>query len=219
MPPVTDSNLIQPVLDKMAKDSLILQGGRDENVASLDATVFASINKDYPKRIKLVQTIKKTMSDRATGISGTVVGGWFLNGQVGPLGCDKSKQMAHDTVAQLQADVKAKKITIVQAADQIRNNPALAQLDPQYKNNASFDFQVIKNAPITRNDNLNAALWSLPEGGVSDVVAGPAKVIDKGEYVDAVYEFGQVTKKVNSSISGFDDWLTGLKQKYEVKYY
>ena len=106
-----------------------------------------------------------------------------------------------------------------EAAEKIKNDVTIAQLDPAYKSNASFDFQVIKGAPITRDDKLNKALWELPEGGVTEVFVGPAKDGSTGQYVDAVYHFGQVSKKVSSDITGFDDWLAGLRKRYAVKYY
>jgi hypothetical protein len=210
-------NARQLLLNKIATDSIVLQGAAEDKVITLDPTVFNSPNKDYLKRIQLVDMAKNLINNQADGIQGRIISVWFYNnGLIGPLGYNKSKEIAYEKISQLQADVKNQKITINQAAEKITQDVTLDQIDKAYKTNASFKFDAKKGQQITFVPEFDQLLWQLPEGGVTDVFLAKDNEGDKKE---ALYLFGQVSKKINSNKTSFNSWLPVKQKAYETIYY
>lgn len=205
------------ILEKIATDSAILQGAKEDSLISLDNTIYNSTEKDYAKRLKTVADIKIKVQNQSTSLTGTIVSIWFYNTKIGPLGLEKAKQLALEKITKLQADVKSGKITIEQAAQDIQDDSTLAQVDTQYKSNASFDFQASKNQQIGFNKAFNDSLWSLPASSTTEVFIGQDTRSD-GQKYDALYQFGYIKTKSNSNLDNLENWLLAKIKKYALTY-
>lgn len=218
--PVQDESIRKTLLEKMVKDSIILQAAKADGIITLDSSIFNSSNKDYYKRIDKVEEVKKKIENKQEGIEGTIATIWFLNGTATEENYTKNKKIAFEKISKLHNDVKNKKITIKQAGEVIKNDSSLAQIDPAYKTNAYFDFTTEKNEPVTRDEEFNKALHKLKEGEISEIFTGKAKDSKTENMIEVNYHFGQIARKVeSSSIKNFDDWLSLRVKKYEVVYY
>lgn len=221
MIPIPDFDLPKYLLNKIATDSAILQSAQAEGIISLDETVFNSPNKNYMTRVNLVVDIKNQIDQKSDHIKGAVVSIFFINNldsKPGPLGYEKSKQIAFDTLSALQKRVKSREITIDQAGEDIRKNTSLKDLDYSYEINSIFRFSSNKGERITLDENIDQALWNLKEGEVSEVFAASFPDFE-GKVREGVYMFGQVFKKNSSIISSLDQWIQDQVKKYEVIYY
>src|SRR3989344_1536077 len=212
------AQLKKQLLQKLADDSIIIQGALSDKIATADASVYNSPTKDQIKRYQLVSQIKKSIEEKADTISGFKVNIWFLNVHVGPLGYDKAKQIALEKITKLHSDVVSKKITIQQAADAIKNDSSLAAIDPSYKSNAGGEFTSTKDKPITITKAFDDALWNTSVGGITEVITGQSDDQDNGgKIVDAYYTFGTVTSKTqNGRIVSFEDWLAQKRKLYAI---
>lgn len=219
--PVKQAETRKFLLEKIATDSAILQGAKADGFISLDSSVFNAPNKDYLKRIKLVEQAKKAVADQTDGIEGMVVSIWFYNIKPGAVGYTKGKEIAYQKITKLQEDVKSKKMTIQQAAAQIRNDASLVQVDPSYKSNALFAFKAGRNQKISFSPQFNALLWKLQEGDISDVFLAQDREKPSGDKkIDAVYMFGTVTKRISTGkITDFISWLSQKERIYVATYY
>lgn len=218
-PSSTDSSMKKRVLDKIATDSAILQGTRELALITLDDSVFNSPLKDYTKRVKLVREAKEKIENEADSFAGTIVTIWFLNGKAGALGYEKAKQIAFEKISKLQADVKSGAITIQQAAESVKNDSQLAQIDPAYKTNASLDFKVKKDERITSDLKFNEAIFKLTEGETTDIFTGSSPTLT-GNLVETRFHFAQLSKRtVNDKFNSFENWLEGKRKVYAVTYY
>ncbi|RJQ37338.1 hypothetical protein C4559_03790 [Candidatus Microgenomates bacterium] len=208
------------LLKKIISDSIILQGTKADGLIALDSTVYNSPNKDYQKRIKLIETAKSAINGKAEGIEGVFVSIWFYNTKSGAVGYEEGKKIAYDKITKLWNDVKSKKITIQQAGEQIKKDTSLRQVDTAYKTNALANFTALKGKKITIDKNFDDTLWKLKEGEVSDVILAKGHDLKTGAELDAFYIFGQVNKVIsNSKINSFDDWLSQKTKTYEIIYY
>jgi len=217
--PIHDANADTLLQGKLVEDSIILQAARDEGLITLDSTIFNSPAKSYAKRIEAVEQVKSAIEKKVAGIGGTVVNVWFLNDYVGPLGYSKAKEVAFQKITDVHEKVKNKQMTMVQAAEVLRQDKSLAQLDPQYLGNISYNFSVSPNEQISWEPAFDGVLWQLPVGGVSEIFVGKSRDLGQnGVLVDAYYMFGQVTKKVSDGPASFQDWLQEKKNTYEVTY-
>lgn len=207
------------LIQKIATDSAILQMAKKDNlVANLDDSIYNSPNKDYLKRLKTVTEIKNKVEGESGKIAGAIVSIWFYNfGVNAPIGYDKGKELALQKITKLHTDVKSGKMTIEQAAESIRNDSSMSQLDPgSYKQNALQPFDTSAEDVITHNTDLDKQLRTLPVGGVSDVFLSTEPFFDKPGF----YQFGQVTDKVNNSKFGsFSEWLTKGQKNYAITLY
>lgn len=208
----------QLLLDKIASDSAVLQAGKKEGLISLNPTIYNSEDKDYLKRIKAVEQVKTKIEGEAGKSEGVIVSIWFYNfGEAAPIGYDKGKELALQKITQLHTEVKSGKKTIKQAAEAIKNDPQMTQLDPlSYKQNASQPFNTSVNTLVSFNKDLEKQLLSLSKGGVSDIVLSTEPMFDKPGF----YQFGQVTEKVNNNkFLSFDNWFNKIHGEYEITLY
>lgn len=206
------------LLQKIASDSAILQGAAQEGLVTLDKTVFNSTEKDYLKRIKLVEELKSKVTGQADSISGTIIAIWFHNIKIGPLGLEKSKQMAYDKITKLQSEVKTGKITIEQAGEAIKKDTSLAQIDPAYASNALLNFKINRGQQLTGDKKFNDALSSLKVNEISDVFLGQDRN-SVGKTFDALYHFGQIKQRIESGKPSFTDWFALKAKKYALTIY
>lgn len=221
-PPLKNFDVMRFLLDKIATDSAILQGAQEDGLIKLDNSVFNSPNKDYYKRIKLVSQIKQDINNQADSIQGSVVSIWFYNMNLGSLTYDQAKALAYTKIKKIHGQVKSGKMTIGEAGRAISSDDSLIQIDKSYKSNAIFNFSAIKNEDnekITFDPKLDAILWGLQEGEISDIYLAKDKPGELyGKEVEAAYFFGQVTKKVQKGKAGFSEWLNQKQIKYFLKY-
>jgi hypothetical protein len=209
------------VTQKLIDDSVILQGASDEGLVDLDVSVFNSIDKDYAKRISLIEDIKANLNKDSVSAKGYVVSIWYRNnGYIGPRGLAASKELARKKLEVVRQEVVSGRMSIQTAGNVIKNDSSLKELDLAYKNNAIFPFTLYRGSDkkVTLSSDLDESLASLSTGGVSTLYTGVAEDPQTGESYDAVYMFGQVTEKDSSTreYQTFDDWLQVKKQIYEV---
>jgi hypothetical protein len=209
------------LLDKLVTESIILQAGKKEGIIPLDATVFNNPNKDYLKRIKFVEQVKRGIDQEADTIEGTIVSIWFYNNDwTGPVGYDEAKKIVLEKISALYNQVKTKKITIDQAGEIIKNDTSLASIDKAYQNNAIAHFSVHPDEPISLSQEYDQKLRKLQSGELSEIYLASIKEDETKKIRDAVYLFGMVTKrKANPTIRNFDSWYAKNKISYEIIYY
>ncbi len=208
------------LLEKIIQDSVILQGAQTEKLITLDQSIYNSPTKDYLKRVKVVEDAKKAVGEKSDSIQGTVISIWFYNIKPAAMGYEKGKETAFTKISQLQKEVKEKKITAEQAAEIIRNDTSLGEVDVQYKTNASFDFSATKDRRITFDPDFDNKLWGLNPGEVTDVYLAGITEPGTGQKTDTVYLFGYLDKKVSSGkIANLDDWISKKRKDYAVTYF
>jgi hypothetical protein len=220
LPPPTDSekdkdSIQEKVFKKLITDSIILQEGQKEEIVKLDSTVFNSIDKDYKKRLEYLTEVIGKIKEKSIAVKGSYVALWFDNIEVGPLGYDEAKKRAFAKIEPLQKKVKEGKMTMREAAEDIRNDPTLAEIDTAYQGNAYADFNVRENETITFSAKFDQMLRGLNPGEITDLYAAKDQTEDLG-YVEAVYIFGQVDEKNDSSLESFEAWLAEAEKKYEI---
>ncbi len=219
--PLKDASVQKLVFERMINDSVALQAAQEEKLLTIDPTGFNTLNMNLTKRAAMVQEIKTAVEKQSHQIAGTMVGVWFLNTHVSPLGLEASKKIALDKITPLQRAVKAKQMTIQQAADQIKNDSNLAKIDPSYKANALASFVGLPGQPITRNKNFDDAIWKLRVGEVSNIFTVRSENLDNGgKLEDAYFAFAQVeSTTAPAGNESFDQWLKTKKGSYEIKTY
>jgi hypothetical protein len=205
------------VLNAIAQDSVILQGGQADGLIKLDDTFYNSPNKNYITRLKQVTAIREAVESRSGNLKGSVLSIWFANDEPPALGYEQAKVFAREKITALHEQVKSGRITMDQAAQQIKNDTSLAQIDSAYKVNAIIRFDAFQGEPITISKELDKALWNSNVNQVTDVMMVKATPTYMTQQIDALYMFGQVTeKKSNGKYQNFDLWLQEKNNTYEI---
>lgn len=220
--PVNDVAQRKLLEKKLVQDSILLQGAEADKLITLDSSVYNSPNKDYAKRLKLIRTVEKLVVGNSNRINGTVITIWYYNNDLaGPLGYEKGKAFALQKINSLHSAVKSGKISIDEALEQVKQDTSLTQITHEQNANAGIVFDTASQEGPTLDAKLNAALWSLPEGSISDVVSIVDNNAMSHKPTEVAYAFGQVKRKFNSNnnIKDYDSWLKDKKNNYGVTYY
>jgi len=194
-PPQYNPDVRKSLIEKISSDSNLLQKAAGEGVISLDETVYNSPDKDYQKRLSLVKEVKGIFDSRLSRLSGTIVSIWFYNEKIGPLGYQKSKEMAYGKIDALQRNVKKGTITMEEAIDIIKQDSELEQIDTSYESNASFRFDVREGEKISLDPGFDSNIWKLPEGEISDVYLVKDTPNVNSPPIDAVFMFAKIEDK------------------------
>lgn len=210
--------LQETLIKKLITDSTVLQGAQSDGYITLNQAVFNSPNKDYSKRIKLVEEARNKVISQADHLKGTIISIWFYNTQAGSVGYEEGKRIAYEKISLLQVKVKSGQMTIEEAGQRIKNDNSLVKVDSAYKTNAQHDFEVNFSQPISFDPRLDKILWSTEAGEVSEIITSQDK--DRGgKMIDAVYSFAKIkSKSMNQTLKNFDQWLQTKKKEYAVKY-
>ena len=227
----------QQLKEKIALDSQIIQGALKENIFSFAAgdkiidsvynpekfiknNIYNIPQKDYSKRIKLVQLIKDTVNVQLIAYKGSYVSIWYANGYPGTLGYDESKRIAQEKINQLHDNVAAGKLSMKDAANKIANDPSFEKLDTNYKVNAYAEFNTTKDGAISGDDNnLGKALKASDVNKITNVYQFELK--DENNIVATGFlSFGQLSfKDLNVKWSSFENWQNDKKDLFKVIYY
>jgi hypothetical protein len=222
-------------IDRLIEDTIIIKGGLEDGLIRLSETEKEAIKTDMGKRYEYVGKVKEAIDGQNDRISGKIIAIWFLNERLGPLGYEGSKQLAFSKISNVHQRVKSGVLTIEQAAQLIRNDSQIAQLDNAYKANALIPFDTTRDKSITFSKSLDEQIWAMSEGQVSDVIAvkdrqpNPLKPIpdldkhdETTEYVltEALYVFVQVDNKTTGGkIKSYENWYSEKEREYGVEVY
>lgn len=218
-PSDVDPNARETLINKMVRESIILQAADAEGVIELDKTVFNNAEKEYAKRLDMVQQAQERIEERSVSIKGEVISIWFSNMLPGPLGYEKGKDFAKQKITSLHESLVTGKVSFTQAANQVRNDTTLAQVDTSYRPNAYFNFEVGSDERITIDPDVDKEIRSLKEGEISTVLVGRDANASTGELQDALFMIARVTERNQSDITSFDAWYMSKKNLYETEIY
>ncbi len=209
------------LVDKLVKDSVVLQAGQADGLVQLDASIYNSPDKDYKKRVAKVAEIRKILEKRQDMITGNVISIWFYNSSA-PTAMDplKAKEFAKSKITPLHEAVKNKQMTIQQAAEKIKNDESLAQIDRVYKINAIYDFAVNPNEKISYDPVFDAKVKQLSAGQVSELYMGRDYDAKTHQLRDAIYMFAQVKEKnIHGNLLNYDQWYAQKQKNYAITVY
>lgn len=211
----TDRDIL---IEKLVNDSVILQAGKEEGIIELTDEIFNKKDKDYAKRIEAIEEVKRQVSQRGDHIQGAVVSIRFrTNDFVGPLGLEKSREIAFEKMSDLHRRLVSGELTIEQAGELIKGDESLVELDPAWQMSALFHFDARPGDSITLNPDFDANLWILPTGGVTDVYLAKDPVGHPDNPFEAIYYVGQVTARtVSDSSQNVEVWVLNKKETYNV---
>lgn len=219
------------LIKKLVDNSITLQStSQDEKNAFIqkltdnskpNTTIFNSPQKDYIKRMQVIEQIRNQYAQQPANIQGAIVAIWFFNTEPAAIGYDQGKALAFSKITSLHDAVKSGKINIQQAGDMIKNDSVLAGVDSAYKDNAYLAFNVGSNEPIIFDPNFDVIIKGLKQGQVTDVYLAKDMNQSTEQRIDAVYLFGQVSSvnNANTPSASFEDWVATQAKNYEVTYY
>ena len=214
----TPENKKMRLSEKIIKNSITLQQAKKEGLMQLDSSFYNSKSIDYAKRVGVVNTVIKDLNDSSYDIEGSIIAIWFANVKVGKLGLVEGKKLAYETIKPLYDSIKAGEMTMEEAAEIIKANEKLFNIDPVYQGNAHHIFKQRKGERITFSLDFDNEIRSLDVGKMTGLNLIKDSVDDEG-YIEAVYMFAKVDKKKDTKYVDYNDWFEQNKNNYEVTRY
>ena len=214
----TPENKKMRLSEKIIKNSITLQQAKKEGLMQLDSSFYNSKSIDYDKRIDSINSIIINLNDSSYDIEGSIIAIWFANVKVGKLGLVEGKKLAYETIKPLYDSIKAGEMTMEEAAEIIKANEKLFNIDPVYQGNAHHIFKQRKGERITFSLDFDNEIRSLDVGKMTGLNLIKDSVDDEG-YIEAVYMFAKVDKKKDTKYVDYNDWFEQNKNNYEVTRY
>ncbi len=219
--PNIKSKTKQLLVNKMVKDSIILQAAQKDGLMTLDASFYNSSTKDYKKRLAKVQEVESLLEKKQNRIKGSIVSLWFYNNsKPTTMEAAAAKEFARAKITPLYNAVKNRQITMRQAGEQLKNDASLVAIDVAYKSNAYMDFAALPDERISFDPQFDSAIRQLQPGQLSQLTLIQDKELKTKNLRDAIYMFAQVTEKKQDGITqSFANWYAAHEKKYEVTRY
>lgn len=171
---LTDAD-VDPIIDKMISDSIVLQKAAELALITLSDDVFNNLNKNFTQRNTMITNNKdRVMEEYVEIVEGEAIFIWYRNSVV-PVDVETGREVAERKINELYELLNSGEITMVEAADRISNDQEiLQQADPNAADNAYYAFRTEKNMIIPAFDDpdLESQLWALGEGQMSNVLVG-----------------------------------------------
>lgn len=213
---ITD-DVQEEIIQKMILDSVVLQAAAKEKLIELDGSIFNTTTKDYSKRVETVKQVRDRINERSVSLEGSYLTIWFHNGEPGPVGYERGKEIARQKISALQQQVANGNLTMEQAGAQLRADTSLRQVDPSYDSNAYLAFAVQGNDSITIDPKVDTEIRKLKEGQVSQVLTlSDANAGDRP--IEAAYVVAQVSQN-NEAGPDFEAWRESYIDDFRVERY
>jgi hypothetical protein len=200
----------------MIEDSIILQAGQKEGLIELTSDIFNNRNKNYTNRLKAVELVKSKVGARQETITVELFALWFYNTQPAEIGLEKGKQIAFQKMSAIHSQLKTKKIDSKQAADLIKSDTSLAQLDKAYVSNAYSEVTATPEEHLTFDNEFDAKIRALQPGDITDLYLAKFSYKKDQPPSDVAYVIAKMVDKKNGVITSQTEWLQDYKKQYEV---
>lgn len=219
-PPVqsVDKNIY---LEKIIDDSIVLQTVADKKLITLDKSYFNNPEKDYKKRLEIVETSRSILTNSENRIKGRAIVIWFYNNNhIGPMGYEAAKNIASEKIETVFERVISNQITLDEAVQEIRGDSSLALIDPVYKTNAVLDFNETSKKKITFDEYYNKLIWETDEGEYTPITLLSTSEVPENTTTGVAYSFAYVEQK---NVDGLDvelsEYIQNRKSEIGVKYF
>ena len=206
------------VLDQIIKDSLLLQSAADEGIIDLNEAVFNNLNKEYRARNILVNSIEEKANQKLVNwVKGELISIWFKNIYEPKMGLEAARQVTRAKMEGIYSRLKSGNLaSLEQAAEEIKNDPALALIDPSYQGNARVAFEIEQGEEFFIDPKIQERVFKLPPGEVSEILVGQDQS-PSGEFYDCCFMVIKIEEQKMKGYQSFEDWFNQKKGNYEVE--
>lgn len=210
--PLTQSaEVIAMLKQKIIDDDLALRYGTEKGLIDKDYNFESPpTQSQYLERTSAVAQVKEAIGQQVNHIEADVVSIWFYNnGEIGPLGYEKGKEIALGKITDYYNRVKSKKISIQEAGALIATDEELikSRLNVSLAENSYMVVKGEVGKQMTFWPEFDAELWQLKPGELTTIFTGTDT--DKtGKVIPVLFAFGQVTNKItDGGLENYDQWL------------
>ena len=205
-------------LDQIIEDSLLLQSAADEGIIDLNETVFNNLNKEYRARNILINSIDEKVEQKLINwVKGELISIWFKNIYEPKMGLEAARQISRAKMEGIYSRLKSGNlISLEQAAEEIKNDPALALIDPSYQGNAYIAFEIEQGEEFFIDPKIQEAAFKLPVNQLSEILVGQDQS-PGGEFYDCNFIVMKVNEREMKGFESFEDWFNQKKGNYEVE--
>lgn len=207
------------ILATLIEQSIVLQAAQNLNLVQLGNDVFNNLDKNYVKRITLFNQAYAALQEQESLYSGEVITIWYYNQRAPKIPIDQAQALAKQKLEALRAQIASGTITMTEAAERIRNDTSLSQLDGNYQANAYYSFT---NKPLPETASMpqaRSAVAKLQPGELSNVILIQDDVNEGSAVRQELYAVIKLTDKKTGKIEDFNAWLENEKKQYPVKVY
>lgn len=205
-------------LDQIVKDSILLQAAADEGVISLNEKVFNNQKKDQRQRNIMINSIEEKINKKLINwVKGEMISIWFKNIYEPKMGLTVARQVTREKMEAIYNDLTAGVLpSLKEAGEVIKNDPALALIDPSYKGNAYLEFEIKQGESFFIDPKVQEEAFKLQVGQLSEILVGQDQN-PGGEFYDCNFIVMKILKRELKGYQSVEDWFNQKSKNYEVE--
>lgn len=215
--PITQT-ILRETLNRIAKDSRTLQGAAAANLVQLEDSFFTGSNKNNEARLESAQAmIGEVNRNLINKTSGETLSIWFNTPTVqNSIGVEAAKATAQEKIDHLEEGLKSGVyISFAEAAEAIKNDESLAELDPAYQSNAYSTFKNVTSGEDFLSDaKVAAAFDKLQAGETSEILTFHNAAGEEHSFMII-----RVSDKKDRGFASFADWLKVQEENFPLEIY
>lgn len=203
-----NNDLKQRLLDQSQRDYIILKEAQRLGLADLPNDI-ESVNKDQWAYARAVQQAEPLVKQQFDLLSFETISIFFHNVDLPKIPLEQAEIIARDKMTAFYNQIINNQLTITQAAEAIRNDSSLAQIDPNYQGNAYTSYTDVSPEDLPfAYDEINQGLLNLSTGQVSNIMRIPPQGTPLNSENQEFYTILKMNSRPNQAKGSFSDWLT-----------
>lgn len=215
--PITQT-ILSETLNRIAKDSRILQGAAAAKLVQLEDSFFTGSNKNNEARLESAQAmIGEVSRNLISQTGGETLSIWFNTPTAqNSIGIEVAKTIAQEKINRLQDGLENDVyISFEEAAAAIRADVSLAELDPAYQSNAYSTFKNVTPGEDFLSDAAIATVFDkLQAGETSEILTFHNEAGEEHSFMMI-----RISDKKDRGFASFADWLKAQEEKYPLEIY
>jgi len=208
----------QKALDQIIRNSLLLQAAADEQVIELNPAVFNNLNKDHRLRNLLINSLDEKVAEKlVNSVKGEMISIWFKNINEPKMGLETARQITRVKIEGIYQRLQSGQLTDLKSAgEEIKNDPALALIDPSYQGNAYLEFEINQGEHFFIDPKIQTEAFQLPVNQLSEILVGQDQS-PGGDFYDCNFILMKIWERKLKGYQSFEDWFEQKRENYEVE--
>lgn len=208
---VMDDETLEKMVRQLIDESVLLQEAHAQGWVVLDDSYFNAERKEYRVRNEMVTKAWERAEEEESLYEGERIAIYFYNNYIPEMGLNAAKEIAFSKITSLHERLVAGTITFTEAAEEIRSDPVLLEIDSSVKANAYAQFTIGGSTKFFMDSDLQENILSYPVGEVSDVLTGTG--------IEGETETYYVVSRLTTASEGYgsvEEWMSEVQQNYMI---
>ena len=160
---------------------------------------------------------EKVAEKLVNSVKGEMISIWFKNINEPKMGLETARQITRVKIEGIYQRLQSGQLTDLKSAgEEIKNDPALALIDPSYQGNAYLEFEINQGEHFFIDPKIQTEAFQLPVNQLSEILVGQDQS-PGGDFYDCNFILMKIWERKLKGYQSFEDWFEQKRKNYEVE--